>query len=95
LRAQLVAARSPALEHRRGLLLHEVEERQRVGQALAGGRVAVLIGFRPDEPVLRVVAAMALLLSFAYVVSWISAVVASRCATPRPRSRSASSGSSR
>jgi ABC transporter DrrB family efflux protein len=38
--------------------------------------VAVLIGFRPDEPVLRIVAAMALVLGFAYVFSWISAVVA-------------------
>ena len=38
--------------------------------------VAVLIGFRPDEPVLRVLAAMGLLLGFSYVFSWISAVVA-------------------
>jgi ABC-2 type transport system permease protein len=38
--------------------------------------VAVLIGFRPGEPVLRVLAAMALLLGFSYVFSWISAVVA-------------------
>lgn len=38
--------------------------------------VAVLIGFRPNQPVLRVVGAMALLLGFSYVFSWISATVA-------------------
>ena len=38
--------------------------------------VGLLIGFRPTEPAARVVAAILLLLAFAYVFSWISATVA-------------------
>lgn len=37
--------------------------------------VGFLIGFRPAEPVPRVIAAIALLLAFAYVFSWISATI--------------------
>ncbi len=44
--------------------------------------VAVLIGFRPNQPVLRVAGTMALLLGFAYVSSWISATVALRVRDP-------------
>lgn len=38
--------------------------------------VGVLVGFRPTEPFLRVVAAVVLLLAFGYVFSWISATIA-------------------
>jgi ABC transporter DrrB family efflux protein len=38
--------------------------------------VGFLIGFRPTESVAQVVAAMALLLAFAYAFSWISATIA-------------------
>lgn len=37
--------------------------------------VGLLVGFRPTEPVGRVLAAIALLLAFAYVFSWISATI--------------------
>ena len=37
--------------------------------------VGVLVGFRPTEPVFRVLAALVLLLGFAYVFSWISAAI--------------------
>jgi ABC-type polysaccharide/polyol phosphate export permease len=37
--------------------------------------VGFLVGFRPTEPVGRVLAAIALLLVFAYVLSWISATI--------------------
>jgi ABC-type polysaccharide/polyol phosphate export permease len=38
--------------------------------------VALLIGFRPSEPLLRIVAAFALLVLFAYAFSWVSASIA-------------------
>lgn len=37
--------------------------------------VGLLVGFRPTEPVTRIAAAIALLLAFAYVFSWISATI--------------------
>jgi ABC transporter DrrB family efflux protein len=37
--------------------------------------IGVLVGFRPDQPVARVAAALALIVGFAYVFSWISASI--------------------
>ena len=37
--------------------------------------VGVLVGFRPSEPMVRVVAGIALLLAFGYVFSWIAATI--------------------
>jgi ABC-2 type transport system permease protein/oleandomycin transport system permease protein len=38
--------------------------------------VGVLVGFRPDQPFWRCLAAIALVLAFAYVFSWIAATIA-------------------
>jgi ABC-type polysaccharide/polyol phosphate export permease len=47
-----------------------------LGVVLMVFAVGVLIGFRPSESVLSVVAAVALMLAFSYAFSWISATVA-------------------
>jgi hypothetical protein len=57
--------------------------------------IGVAVGFRPSQPLYQVVLAFALVLTFAYVFSWISALLACQSATPRPPNRSGSSGSSR
>jgi ABC-2 type transport system permease protein len=38
--------------------------------------VGLLVGFRPSEPIGRIVLALALVLAFAYVFSWVSATIA-------------------
>jgi ABC transporter DrrB family efflux protein len=47
-----------------------------VGSVILMLAVGFLVGFSPTEPILRVIAAIALLLLFAYVFSWISATIA-------------------
>ena len=46
-----------------------------VGSVILTLGVGYVVGFRPSEPVGRVVAAIALLLAFAYVFSWIAATI--------------------
>jgi ABC-2 type transport system permease protein/oleandomycin transport system permease protein len=47
-----------------------------VGSVLMMIAVGLLVGFDPNQSVLRIVAAIALLLAFAFVFSWIAATIA-------------------
>jgi ABC transporter DrrB family efflux protein len=46
-----------------------------VGSVILVFGVGFLVGFRPSEPIGRIIAAIALLLAFAYVFSWIAATI--------------------
>lgn len=47
-----------------------------VGNVIIIFGVGFLVGFDPNQPITRILAAVALLLAFAYVFSWISATIA-------------------
>ena len=47
-----------------------------VGNVIIIFGVGFLVGFAPNQPITRILAAVALLLAFAYVFSWISATIA-------------------